>query len=187
MMPLDNFLPEFETVERHAISILASPEQVYQSLLTIDFNQSRIINLLFSLRGLQSLAKQTKPGQPKTIRLVNFTNIGFILLVDDPARELILGLIGRFWTLRGGLVSVAASEFSTYPASRNAKAVWGFKFEELGKLQTRLVTETRVHVPDRSNRGRFALYWRLIGPFSGLIRRELLQLVKRQAEILATI
>ena len=32
----------------------------------------------------------------------------------------------------------------------------------------------------------FGLYWRLIGPFSGLIRRELLRLVKTHAELAIT-
>lgn len=181
-MPLDDYLPEFRAVERHAILISARPEDVYRSLLAIDFNQSRMINILFSLRGLQFLAKPSKSDHPRAIRLEDFINHGFILLEDKTAQELILGLIGRFWTLQGGLIHVAASEFSAYPAMGNAKAVWGFEFQEVDKLQTRLVTETRVQVLDRSSRLRFDLYWWMIGPFSGFIRQALLRLVKSQAE-----
>ena len=72
-MPLDEYLPEFETVERHAITIRASSEQVYRSLQAIDFNKSRIINILFSLRGLQRLKKHSKADRPNSIRLEDFT------------------------------------------------------------------------------------------------------------------
>ena len=178
-MPLDEFLPEFETWERHAITIMADPKNVHQALLTVDFNRSRIIKLLFSLRGLQRF---TKNRGARTIRLPDFIQNGFILLADQPGRELILGLIGRFWTLRGGLVRVAADEFAAYPAAGQAKAVWGFEFQTEAPQQTRLVTETRVHIADPVSRRRFGLYWRLIGPFSGLIRQELLRLIKEQAE-----
>jgi hypothetical protein len=63
-----------------------------------------------------------------------------------------------------------------------AKAVWGFEFQTTAPRQTRLVTETRVHIADPISRHRFGFHWRLIGPFSGLIRQELLRLVKEQAE-----
>ena len=43
-------------------------------------------------------------------------------------------------------------------------------------------TETRVYCLDEVSRKRFKLYWMLIRPFSGLIRREILQAVKRNAE-----
>ena len=178
-MPLDDFLPDFETWERHEIWIQANPEVVYRALWAVDFNRSWIIKGLFSLRGLQRFKN---PAAPQAMYLQDFTKHGFILLADKPGKELILGLIGRFWTLRGGLIRLAPDEFAAFPAGGNAKAVWGFEFQAVDPTQTRLVTETRVHIPDRAGRRRFRLYWGIIGLFSGLIRQELLRLVKAHAE-----
>ena len=47
---------------------------------------------------------------------------------------------------------------------------------------TLLATETRVLCLDTASRRRFRLYWTLIGPFSGLIRKDILRSIKRQAE-----
>jgi hypothetical protein len=44
------------------------------------------------------------------------------------------------------------------------------------------VTETRVASTDDEARRKFGWYWRLIGPFSALIRRVMLGQIKREAE-----
>jgi hypothetical protein len=49
-------------------------------------------------------------------------------------------------------------------------------------LEGSLVTETRVHVPDPVSRRKFVRYWRVVRPFSGLIRMLVLQAAKRRAE-----
>lgn len=45
-----------------------------------------------------------------------------------------------------------------------------------------LNTETRVFCADAMSRARFRLYWFFIGAFSGLIRREILCVIKQTAE-----
>jgi hypothetical protein len=45
-----------------------------------------------------------------------------------------------------------------------------------------LGTETRVASTDESARRKFSIYWRAIGPFSGLIRKILLRQIKGAAE-----
>jgi hypothetical protein len=45
-----------------------------------------------------------------------------------------------------------------------------------------LATETRVHVPDPVSRRKFVRYWRVVRPFSGLIRSQVLRAAKRRAE-----
>ena len=45
-----------------------------------------------------------------------------------------------------------------------------------------LSTETRIQYFGAAARRKFRLYWTLVGPFSGLIRRALLRGVRQQAE-----
>ncbi|MGH9649109.1 MAG: hypothetical protein ACRD3I_01435, partial [Terriglobales bacterium] len=63
-----------------------------------------------------------------------------------------------------------------------AKAMWNFTVERAEEGVTRLATETRVVTYGSSARRKFRAYWLVVGPFSGLIRKEMLRLVKRNAE-----
>jgi hypothetical protein len=45
-----------------------------------------------------------------------------------------------------------------------------------------LSTETRVWLDDGKARSRFRLYWLIVRPFSGLVRRSWLRAAKRRAE-----
>ena len=63
-----------------------------------------------------------------------------------------------------------------------AKVVWSFRLEATGDGRTQLWTETRVRCLDPDSERRFRRYWRVGGPFSGLIRLAMLRAVKREAE-----
>jgi len=87
------------------------------------------------------------------------------VLEDVPGEGLILTLSGRFWRLRGRgpePPATAVIDFRVQPGS--------------------LTTETRVHVPHPVSRRKFTRYWRVVRPFSGLIRLLVLRAVKRRAE-----
>ena len=47
---------------------------------------------------------------------------------------------------------------------------------------SRVRTETRIAATDDTARRRFGRYWRLIGPFSSITRREMLAAIRRRAE-----
>jgi hypothetical protein len=105
---------------------------------------------------------------------------GFVLLGERPERELALGVVGRFWTPAGARLTLDAAGFRAFVAPGYAKAVWDFRLTpEVGG--TRLSTETRINCTDAASRRRFRLYWRIVGPFSGLIRIALLRAVAREA------
>jgi len=106
----------------------------------------------------------------------------FILLGEKPNEELLLGLVGRFWTASGELRRLDAEGFRSFKEQGYAKAAWNFSLAERPDGSVLLETETRVYCLDQSSRRRFQLYWLVVGPFSGLIRRDVLQAVKRSAE-----
>ncbi|HZW52598.1 MAG TPA: hypothetical protein VFF00_01125, partial [Candidatus Elarobacter sp.] len=105
----------------------------------------------------------------------------FTVLKDDPGREVVFGIVGQFWRLRGNLCDVDAARFASFEEAGSAKSAWNFVFtEEAGGA--RVSTETRVRCFGAASRVKFRAYWTLIRPFSGLIRMELLRLIKRRAE-----
>ncbi len=104
-----------------------------------------------------------------------------MLLGEDPGSEIVLGIVGRFWTPRGGLVEVGAEDFPSFDRPGYAKAAWNFHLEPRDAV-TLLSTETRVAATDDAARRRFRTYWALVRPFSGLTRSRALAVMKTEAE-----
>jgi hypothetical protein len=182
-MLLDTFLPDYDAREYHDTDIRAPAEQVYAALRIADIGASPIIRGLLMLRGLALLR------QPRTTRLRcqpltldDFLQTGFVLLGERPDEELVLGLVGRFWTSRGDIQRIPAARFPTFAEPGYAKAVWNFALHPVTDDAVRLSTETRVQCLDAASRRSFRRYWLLVGPWSGLIRREMLWAIKCAVE-----
>jgi hypothetical protein len=169
---IDRLLPGFDFAERHGTEVDAAPGVVDACVRALDLSGSRVVRTLYRLRGMPA----------SSLRIEGLERIGFRILVHEPGQVLALGLIGRFWTLRGGLCRFDAPDFAGFDEPGWAKALWSFHMTPLHGGRTRLETETRIRCTDDESRRRFRAYWVMIRPFSGLIRRIALREVKRQAE-----
>ena len=87
--------------------------------------------------------------------------------------------LGGFARTNG--LAVAPAEFRDFAQPGFAKVVWTFSVEEAAPGSTRLVTETRVACLDAGSRRRFRLYWLVVRPFSGALRKAMLNAVVREA------
>jgi hypothetical protein len=154
---LDAFLPEYEFVERHRIGIRAAPDRIDRALRELTIEEMPLVRVLFALRGL--------PRRGRVLGII----AGLGTVVEDvPGEGLVVRLRGQFWLPSGrgeGAQAEAVADFRI-----------GFG---------RLSTETRVRVDDPVARRKFARYWRVIRPFSGLIRILLLRAARRRAETYA--
>ncbi len=167
-MLIDQYLKDYHFNEFHKISIAQSPEKIYTVVKTIDFTDSRIINCLFTARGL-----------PKQMRnLKGFIDSGFILLEEKKAEELLIGFI----LCRRGIARMSPPEFITLEKKGYVKGVWNFYLTKIAPNTTLLSTETRVYCTDKKSWIFFALYWLIISRISGLIRIIMLKLIKRKTE-----
>ena len=174
-MLLDRILPEFDVRSRHAIEIDAPAERVERAARAYRLDSSPIVRLLLRLRGLG--------GRAGTIRDA-MGGAGFSVIAEKEDEEIVLGVAGRFWAVRerGALVRTPDEEaFRRFHRPGCAKAAMTFRIDPIGAERTRLSTETRVLCGDAAARRRFKLYWTLIGPFSGLIRREMLRGIAKSA------
>ena len=121
-MLIDAFLPAYHVSAYHDIVVGASVARVYRALRTADFGASPIIRGLFLIRGLPMLLQQhSSPQQPRQLTLKRFLSNGFVLLGERPEQELLLGLVGRFWTLRGGLLRVPPGQLLDFATPGFAK------------------------------------------------------------------
>lgn len=170
-MLIDEFLSEYDFEETHSIAIHADAATVYEAAQTANFGESWIVRTLLTLRGMSADA----------LTLRNSSYSKFRILGERPASELLIGLAGKFWTPWGDLQDVNADNFKAFDKRGYAKAVWNFSVSADGE-NTRLTTETRIKCLDEGSRRNFGFYWTFVQPFSGLIRMEMLRLIKRKAE-----
>ncbi|HYY57514.1 MAG TPA: hypothetical protein VE842_09280 [Pyrinomonadaceae bacterium] len=173
-MLIDDFLPVYDVTERHQVLIVSgSVDEVYAAVRRLDISSARITPWLFRLRGMQT---------PPALTLDQLLKRRFILLGEKVNEELLLGVVGKFWTLCGDLRRLDVEGYRGFSEEGYAKAAWNFSLAQRSADRVLLRTETRVRCTDARSRRRFRLYWSLIGPFSGLIRIEMLREIKRQVE-----
>lgn len=157
MKGLDAYLPTYEFATRHEVAVDADPARADRALRELTFREVPLVRGLLLARGL---------GARKSGDTVLDTMIPRATVLEDvPGEGVVLTLSGQFWRLHGRgeeAPATAVIDFRAEPGS--------------------LTTETRVHVPDPESRKKFARYWRVVRPFSGLIRVLVLRAAKRRAE-----
>jgi len=100
-----------------------------------------------------------------------------------PGRELVFGLAGRFWRPNGDLRRIADRDaFLAFSEDGCVKAAWNLRIGTADARGCELTTETLIQCFGATARRSFRLYWSIIRPFSGALRRSLLRGVKRRAE-----
>jgi hypothetical protein len=189
-MLLDDLMPQFDVVERHRTVVRAAPDAVYGALREANLASGLVPKLLIGLRALPAALLALRGGAgvrrwrgPRAVvRLADLERRGFCVVAERPPEELVIGLLGRYWTFGGGLLpQVTTATFRAGPPPGYALAGWNFTMIRRGEGITELRTETRVLCAVDS-RWKFRLYWLLVRPGSGLIRRGMLRAVRCAAE-----
>jgi hypothetical protein len=183
-MRIDDFVSTWQFGEVHEIRVHASPEQVYRALRAVTADEIRFFRILTWIRQPRfpwSTARESILAAPARQPILDVaTRSGFLLLADEPPREIVVGAV----VCCGAGHNLDPQEFARLDRPGYAKAGMNFLATAEGDGWTRLRTETRVYATDNSARRRFALYWRAIYPGSWLIRFMWLRAVKTGAEAL---
>jgi hypothetical protein len=186
---ISELMPEPDVVMKHVRGVNATPDKVFAALTTVDFGKSKLIALLFALRGIPALLLAPRDTLDRlrtrkrhsALTLGRITKEGFGLVAERPGEEIVLGVTGRFWKASAKLQPAARDVFRTGPAPGDALAAWSFQVEPAPNAHTRLTTETRVKAADVDTLLTFKRYWRLVHPGSALIRRSMLAAIAREA------
>jgi membrane protein implicated in regulation of membrane protease activity len=154
---LDDFLPAYEFAARHGVAVAADRDRVDAAVREVTFREVPVVRALLFARGL---------GASRGSERVVAAMMRRATVVEDvPGEGIVLSLTGQFWRLRGRGTEAPATAVVDFRAAPGS-----------------LTTETRIHVPDPESRRKFARYWRVVRPFSGLTRVLLLRAAKRRAE-----
>ena len=165
MAAIDRFLPEWDVNELHHVDLPCSPERALEAVLDLPAAPDRVTRILFRLRGLR--------GGAPTIG-VAMASMGFAVLAREPA-EVVAGAAGTPWRRSGGLRPFEGAGPGTVRMAIDFRAV-------PAPGGCRLSTETRVQAVDADAARSFRRYWRLVSPFSALVRRRWLAGVARSVE-----
>ena len=106
--------------------------------------------------------------------------MGFVPLVENPPRELVLGLIGQPWRPQGNLQRLQPEEMEAFAEPDFVKVSWGFRLTAAGS-GTLVTTATDIWATSHDAGRKFGRYWKVVGPFSSALRRSILAAVKRCA------
>lgn len=178
---LDEWMPRWDVADRHDVTVNAPAERAYTAVRQVDFAASPIARALLVIRALPAILRGRRV--PAAVTLESATRSGFVRLAEEPGREIVVGVAGRFWVLSGsGRSAVSAATFAAHAEPGTAKAAMSFLVEPLGAERSRVVTETRVLCADADARRRFLRYWTVIRPGSALIRWAALRRIKADAE-----
>jgi hypothetical protein len=176
---IDEFLPNYDFCAAYEIRIDAPTSVVYECLLRSDFSELWLVRVLMTLRSGKRLPRNRVPSDLRR----RLQGTGFVMLAEAPGDELVIGVAGQFWRPDGGrCLDLTADEFAGFSRPGYAKVAWNFKLLAESPESTLLSTETRIKCFGQAALWKFRIYWSLVGPFSGLMRKAILKQIKTEAE-----
>jgi len=78
------------------------------------------------------------------------------------------------------LVGMTSEEFLPFSDHDYVKVVWNFRFDLKREGELLISTETRIKCMSSKVKRRFSRYWFVVSYFSGIIRTEMLKIIKEQ-------
>jgi hypothetical protein len=174
-MTIDDVLPAWDWRSAHGTPAAASPERAAAAVR--EFN-GRDLPVTGALMRVRTLGRRTFDDRPI---IQTMAKIGLVTLIDDRYAVVLGGVISP-WRVRGGHRAIAAAdELRDFAEPGWVRVATAFSVTPEGGA-CRVRTETRIAATDDTARRRFGRYWRLIGPFSSITRREMLAAIRRRAE-----
>jgi hypothetical protein len=172
---IERYLPRYTFAHRYATVVRCGDiARVYAIARDVDLARSRVIALLFRLRGLAP-----QPGQWRARAFC--TAMHWTELAQTPPTEFLVAYWRRGRDNR--IMGVdSPAQFCAPIAGATQKVGFTFRFRQLDAHRVLVVTETRVLCIGARSRLSFLVYWLGIKPFSGLIRKEILRIIRREAE-----
>lgn len=185
-MLIDRFIPDPDFREVRELEVEAVPEEVIATIRQADLRDP-VISTLFAVRDLPNRLARRLGARGGRREDVSFSNIpdagpGWVLLGEDPGKELVLGAVGRFWRRDYGARTVTAEEFTAFDEPGYLKLAVSSVAVPRGYDQSLLHYEARVEATTEDAADRFRRYWKVIQPGNEVIVRRALQRLKAEAE-----
>ena len=178
---LDQFMPEYDVVERHHIDVAAPADVTFAALMEMDLEDSRVIRAIF--KGRELLLGADADRTPHARGLVAITQeLGWGVLADVPGHEIVMGAVTQPWKANVVFRSLPPDEFAAFNEPNYVKIVWTLRADAISDNTSVARSETRVVATDAEARKKFRWYWARFSAGIVLIRELSMRLVKKEAE-----
>jgi hypothetical protein len=179
---LDDITPVYHYSERHVRHVNAPPDRVYAAARAVTADDIQLFQTFTRIRRLGRAAPESVLNAPAGEPLLSVAlRSGFILLADEPGREIVFGAVVLAPESARGRGPLTAAGYRALDAPGFVKATMNFYIEpEQGG--SRVTTETRVAGTDTNAIRAFTPYWRTILPGSWILRVTWLAAIARRAE-----
>jgi hypothetical protein len=178
---LDQFMPVYDVVERHAVAVSASPAITFAAAADADLEHSRIVRAIFRTRAAVLGASDAEASLPRGL-LAKTQALGWGVLATVPEREVVMGAVTQPWLADVVFRALPPAQFAAFDEPGFVKIVWTLRADPDGDRGSIFRTETRVIATDPAARSRFRWYWARFSPGIAVIRRLMLGPVKAEAE-----
>ena len=176
---IDSFVPTDHFHETHWERIRATPREIFAAIHAVRPNE---------VHGFVPILWARSPGMRRPSAALMRRPIlelmkgqHFVVLAEQPGKEIVVGTIGQYWANRTVPLRTA-TQFRTFKDPRYAKVAMNVRVRDEGNGWCKVTTETRVLCTDMHARRKFDAYWRVIYPGSALLRGQWLAAIKRRAE-----
>jgi hypothetical protein len=180
---LDEFMPLYDIVERHHIGVAATADVTLGVARDMNVFDSQIVRAIF--KGRELLLGATPPPQGVALPpglLPGALRLGWGVLSDRAGREVVLGAVTKPWEPNPVFRDMLPRDFAMFAEPDYVKIAWTLRADPLPDGTSIFRTETRALATDVAARAKFRRYWAIVSPGVGLIRRMMLEPVKREAE-----
>ena len=178
---LDRFMPTYEIVERHRITIEAPAAITLAAAGEQDLMSNPVIRAIFMMRSL--VLGSTRDARPLPQQLLPLVrSIGWRVLAENCGRELVVGAVTQPWEADVTFHGLNPDAFAAFTDPGYVKIAWSLRADPLGPNRSIFRTETRAIATDPNSRAKFRRYWAFASPGIWLIRRASLRPLKLKAE-----
>ena len=189
-MLLDDIMPVWDATRIEHRVVPGARAAVYDTALAVDLldvpRRNAAVRTLFAARAGAERVVQTARGNrdapdpepPPSMRLGDLPDEGdWIRIGARASEEFVFGALGRFWAGRTEWQVVTGPQFVEFSSPGFAKIGANLSFRDYGPARTLVSYEARTVATDTASRAQFLRYWRVVGPFVGVVMRGTLRLV----------
>lgn len=178
---LDRFIPLYEVVERHQITVEAPASITLAAAGEQDLMSNPVIRTIFLARAWAlGGTPETRPLPHHLLPLVR--SIGWRVLAENCGREIVVAAVTQPWEADVTFQGLTPDAFAAFKDPGYVKIAWSLRADPLGADRSIFRTETRAMATDPVSRAKFRRYWTFAAPGIWLIRRASLRPLKTEAE-----
>ena len=182
---IDALMPMWDASIAAHLIVRADTRRTFGAARDLDFLSvhSPLLAASMWLRGIPDrLSGRSSVAPPRLVLSAGDELPGWVVLGEQPGRELAFGAVGRFWQPNIEWHDLPADEFAAFAVPSWGKIVADFSVVPYGEHASLLTYECRTATTDADSRVRFLRYWRLIRPFVAHIFRATVATIRDHAE-----